>query len=105
MPAAPQVPVVFNVDSVQLVVQCRKLYWNYDELFVSQIESFVEHLSPPVVNEKIFPNIVSGFMDSNPVVREHTIKVCRCVLIFIAINYTTATAPATAAADTIAVLQ
>jgi len=43
-------------------------------------------------------------MDSNPVVREHTIKVCRCVLIFIAINYTTATAPATAAADTIAVL-
>lgn len=36
---------------------------------------FVEHLQPQVVNDKIFPNVVSGFMDTNPVVRESTIKV------------------------------
>ena len=40
-----------------------------------QIEYFVEHLTPAVVNEKIYPSIVPGFMDTNPVVREHTIKV------------------------------
>ncbi|ESO10592.1 hypothetical protein HELRODRAFT_72072 [Helobdella robusta] len=41
---------------------------------LQQIESFAEHLSPQVVNDQIFPSIVSGFMDSNPVVREQTIK-------------------------------
>ena len=40
-----------------------------------QIELFVEHLQASTVNDKIFPNIVSGFMDTNPVVRESTIKV------------------------------
>ena len=39
------------------------------------MEHFVEHLQPAVVNDKIFPNIVTGFLDSNPVVREQTIKV------------------------------
>lgn len=43
--------------------------------FLFQIEMFVEHLTPQVVNEQLYPNIVTGFMDSNPVVREHTIKV------------------------------
>ena len=42
---------------------------------ILQIEHFVEHLTPEVVNNQLFPNIVQGFMDSNPVVREHTIKV------------------------------
>ncbi|ELT98079.1 hypothetical protein CAPTEDRAFT_223847 [Capitella teleta] len=41
---------------------------------LQQIEIFVEYLTPAVVNEKIYPNIVSGFMDTNPVVRESTIK-------------------------------
>ena len=45
-----------------------------------QIELFVEHLQAPTVNEKIFPQIVSGFMDTNPVVRESTIKVGLCVV-------------------------
>ena len=40
-----------------------------------QIEFFVEHLTPNVVNDQIFPNIASGFMDTNPVVRESTVKV------------------------------
>ncbi len=35
---------------------------------------FVEYLSPDIVNAQIFPNVVQGFTDTNPVVREHTIK-------------------------------
>lgn len=41
------------------------------------MDLFIEHLQAQTVNDKIFPNIVSGFMDTNPVVRESTIKV-RC---------------------------
>ncbi|KAL8618368.1 hypothetical protein ACOMHN_047440 [Nucella lapillus] len=41
---------------------------------LQQIEFFVEHLTPNVVNDQIFPNIASGFMDTNPVVRESTVK-------------------------------
>ncbi|XP_052275886.1 N-terminal kinase-like protein isoform X2 [Dreissena polymorpha] len=41
---------------------------------LQQIDMFVEHLQAQTVNDKIFPNIVSGFLDTNPVVRESTIK-------------------------------
>lgn len=41
---------------------------------LQQVELFVEHLTPTIVNDQIFPSIVNGFMDNNPVVREHTIK-------------------------------
>ena len=39
------------------------------------MEYFVEHLQPTTVNDQVFPHVVQGFMDTNPVVREHTIKV------------------------------
>ena len=42
----------------------------------------MEHLSHSVVNDQIFPNISSGFMDTNPVVRESTVKVIRLELLF-----------------------
>ena len=35
----------------------------------------MQHLTPSVVNGQIFPNVIQGFMDTNPIVREHTIKV------------------------------
>ena len=41
------------------------------------MEFFVEHLSQSIVNDQLFPNICSGFFDTNPVVREATVKV-RC---------------------------
>ncbi|KAK3778636.1 hypothetical protein RRG08_016613 [Elysia crispata] len=41
---------------------------------LQQIEFFVEHLQPDTVNTQIFPNVISGFMDTNPMVRESTIK-------------------------------
>ena len=44
------------------------------------MEHFVEHLQAPVINDKIFPNIVPGFLDSNPVIREQTIKVGSCLM-------------------------
>ena len=50
--------------------------------FYLQIDLFVEHLQAPTVNDKIFPNIVSGFMDTNPVVRESTIKVSTIAITF-----------------------
>jgi SCY1-like protein 1 len=44
-------------------------------LIIWQIDTFVEFLQPATVNDKIFPHIVHGFTDTNPVVRESTIKV------------------------------
>ncbi|XP_013417259.1 N-terminal kinase-like protein isoform X2 [Lingula anatina] len=41
---------------------------------LQQLELFADFLYPPTVNEKIFPSVIQGFMDTNPVVREHTIK-------------------------------
>ncbi|GFO35647.1 N-terminal kinase-like protein [Plakobranchus ocellatus] len=41
---------------------------------LQQIEFFVEHLQSDTVNSQIFPNVISGFMDTNPMVRESTIK-------------------------------
>ncbi|KAH8596531.1 armadillo-type protein [Bisporella sp. PMI_857] len=34
----------------------------------------IDHLSPKVVNDKIFPHMVTGFTDLAPVVREQTVK-------------------------------
>jgi len=41
---------------------------------LQQLENIADHLLPNTVNEKIFPNIISGFMDTNPTVREQTVK-------------------------------
>lgn len=40
---------------------------------LSQIEVFVEHLSNKIVNDQVFPKIESGFMDSEPLIREKTV--------------------------------
>ena len=39
------------------------------------MEHFVSYLTPDIVNKQIYPSVAQGFMDSNPVVREYTIKV------------------------------
>lgn len=41
---------------------------------LQEMENFCQHLTVDVVNSKIFPNVVNGFTDVNPVVRENTIK-------------------------------
>ncbi|XP_061172561.1 N-terminal kinase-like protein isoform X1 [Saccostrea echinata] len=52
---------------------------------LQQIDTFVEYLQSATVNDKIFPHIIHGFTDTNPVVRESTIK----AIVFIApkLNY------------------
>lgn len=42
---------------------------------ILQIDSFGEFLQPDTVNNQIFPQISHGFSDTNPVVRESTVKV------------------------------
>lgn len=41
---------------------------------LQEMEIFCQHLTVDVVNSKIFPNVVNGFTDDNPMVRESTIK-------------------------------
>ena len=40
---------------------------------LSQVESFVEHLSNKIVNDQVFPKIESGLSDSEPLIREKTL--------------------------------
>jgi SCY1-like protein 1 len=68
-----------NEEYTKKVVPCViKLFSSTDRAtrvkLLQQVEHFVEYLHPDVVNNQIFPNVVQGFMDTNPVVREHTIK-------------------------------
>ncbi|CAH1262011.1 SCYL1 [Branchiostoma lanceolatum] len=39
-----------------------------------QMDLFIEHLQPATINDQIFPQIVHGFMDTNPAIREQTVK-------------------------------
>lgn len=41
---------------------------------LQQIEEFIDHIQPSIVNNQIFPNVAQGFMDTNPTIRDHTIK-------------------------------
>jgi len=40
---------------------------------LSQVEFFVEHLSKDICNNQVFPKIESGFLDSEPIIREKTV--------------------------------
>ncbi|XP_021378015.1 N-terminal kinase-like protein [Mizuhopecten yessoensis] len=41
---------------------------------LQQVDSFIDFLQPNVINDQIFPQISTGFMDTVPAVRESTIK-------------------------------
>lgn len=41
---------------------------------LQQIELFISHLQSTIVNEQIFPQIAHGFLDTNPTIREQTVK-------------------------------
>lgn len=42
---------------------------------LQQLELFIAHLQPQVVNEQIFPQVAHGFLDTNATIREQTVKV------------------------------
>ncbi|KAK0164096.1 hypothetical protein PV328_002760 [Microctonus aethiopoides] len=41
---------------------------------LQQLDRFVSHLQPSTINDAIFPQVARGFLDTNPAVREQTIK-------------------------------
>ncbi|VIO90035.1 105-kDa kinase-like protein, putative [Brugia malayi] len=41
---------------------------------LERIDEFAPHLTPQIVNDRIYKNVASGFMDTNPAVRESTVK-------------------------------
>ncbi|KAG1665264.1 N-terminal kinase-like protein [Nymphon striatum] len=41
---------------------------------LQQMESLTDHLQSGTVNDAIFPQLVQGFMDTSPVIREETVK-------------------------------
>ncbi|KAJ3649115.1 hypothetical protein Zmor_020875 [Zophobas morio] len=41
---------------------------------LQQLEYFIGHLQSATVNDQIFPQIAHGFMDTNPTIREQTVK-------------------------------
>lgn len=40
-----------------------------------QMEQFIQYLDEPTVNTQIFPHVTHGFLDTNPAIREQTVKV------------------------------
>lgn len=40
-----------------------------------QMEQFIQYLNEAAVNSQIFPHVVHGFTDTNPAIREQTVKV------------------------------
>lgn len=41
---------------------------------LQQLDQFITHLHNATVNDQIFPQLVHGFLDTNPIIREQTVK-------------------------------
>ncbi|KAG7280871.1 hypothetical protein CRUP_035181 [Coryphaenoides rupestris] len=48
---------------------------------LQQMEQFIQYLNEAAVNSQIFPHVVHGFTDTNPAIREQTVKTRQRVLI------------------------
>ncbi|XP_013119364.1 N-terminal kinase-like protein [Stomoxys calcitrans] len=55
-----------------------KLFGSTDRVtrsrLLQQLELFIAHLQPQVVNDQIFPQVAHGFLDTNSTIREQTVK-------------------------------
>lgn len=68
-----------ETDYQKRIVPCVvKLFASTDRVtrsrLLQQLELFINHLQPGVVNEQIFPQVAHGFLDTNPTIREQTVK-------------------------------
>lgn len=68
-----------EADYQKRIVPCVvKLFASTDRVtrsrLLQQLDIFVNHLTPNVVNDQIFPQIAHGFLDTNPTIREQTVK-------------------------------
>ena len=41
---------------------------------LQQMEALVEHMDSTTINTKVFGDLATGFLDTNPTIREHTVK-------------------------------
>lgn len=57
------------------VVGRAEFVWFSHPLPGPQMEQFIQYLDEPTVNTQIFPHVVHGFLDTNPAIREQTVKV------------------------------
>lgn len=69
-----------EIDYQKKIVPCVvKLFTSNDRAtrsrLLMQLEHFINHLQSATVNDQIFPQIAHGFMDTNPTIREQTVKV------------------------------
>lgn len=53
---------------------------------LQQLELFISHLTPSVINDQIFPQVSHGFLDTNPTIREQTVKVISLIFKIIEIS-------------------
>ncbi|VVC89636.1 unnamed protein product, partial [Leptidea sinapis] len=62
----------------QIVPCVVKLFGSNDRTtrsrLLQQLDQFILHLQSATVNDQIFPKVVQGFLDTNPVIREQTVK-------------------------------
>ncbi|CAD0203839.1 unnamed protein product [Chrysodeixis includens] len=68
-----------DADYQKQIVPCVvKLFASNDRTtrsrLLQQLDQFIMHLQNATVNDQIFPQVVHGFMDTNPTIREQTVK-------------------------------
>ncbi|XP_018327549.1 N-terminal kinase-like protein isoform X2 [Agrilus planipennis] len=68
-----------EIDYQKKIVPCVvKLFASNDRAtrsrLLMQLEHFIGHLQSVTVNDQIFPQVANGFMDTNPTIREQTVK-------------------------------
>lgn len=68
-----------EVEYQKKIVPCVvKLFASTDRVtrsrLLQQLELFVHHLTPAVINDQIFPQVAHGFLDTNGTIREQTVK-------------------------------
>ncbi|EDW53400.1 N-terminal kinase-like protein [Drosophila sechellia] len=68
-----------EVEYQKRIVPCVvKLFASTDRVtrsrLLQQLDLFIAHLQPQVVNDQIFPQVAHGFLDTNATIREQTVK-------------------------------
>ncbi|XP_055586275.1 N-terminal kinase-like protein isoform X2 [Uranotaenia lowii] len=68
-----------EVEYQKRIVPCVvKLFASTDRVtrsrLLQQLELFINHLQTGVINDQIFPQVAHGFLDTNPTIREQTVK-------------------------------
>lgn len=58
-----------------MVFQIVKIVQTFKHISLVNCFFFPDHLQPSTVNDQIFPQVANGFMDTNPTIREQTVKV------------------------------